>query len=59
MTFIFYFIFIAIQYLLHVTWNLIKWILPKTNLLQKYSNGKEECWAVVTGATDGIGLGFC
>jgi 17beta-estradiol 17-dehydrogenase / very-long-chain 3-oxoacyl-CoA reductase len=29
------------------------------DLAKKYCSGSKESWAVVTGATDGIGLGFC
>ncbi len=31
-------------------------IRPRSNLLKKYGEGS---WAVVTGASDGIGVGFC
>lgn len=29
------------------------------DLVKKYTTPDQESWAVVTGATDGIGLGFC
>jgi len=29
------------------------------DLVKKYCSAEGESWAVVTGATDGIGLGFC
>ena len=29
------------------------------DLKRRYCEENEESWAVVTGATDGIGLGFC
>ena len=29
------------------------------NLLKRYCRTDSKTWAVVTGATDGIGLGFC
>jgi len=37
----------------------IKQIIPFPNLLHRYCSTTKESWAVVTGATDGIGLGFC
>jgi len=29
------------------------------NLQSKYCKSEGDSWAIVTGATDGIGLGFC
>lgn len=40
-------------------WISIKELIPLNNVLAKYSSPQsKECWAVITGATDGIGLGF-
>ena len=33
--------------------------MPETDLVKRYSSNGGDTWAVVTGATDGIGLGFC
>ncbi len=49
------------KFLFFVTWNVIKEVIPLNDILTKYtqsSNSSSECWAVITGATDGIGLGF-
>jgi D-arabinose 1-dehydrogenase-like Zn-dependent alcohol dehydrogenase len=35
------------------------YILPMPDLKKRYCHEDKESWAVVTGATDGIGLGFC
>lgn len=45
-----------ILFLIKVLWGLLKLIIPSKNLRESYG---ENCWAVVTGASDGIGLGFC
>lgn len=37
-------------------WALIKTILPAKNFRERYG---PKTWAVVTGGSDGIGLGFC
>ena len=37
-------------------WSLIMAILPAKNYRERYGKGS---WAVVTGGSDGIGLGFC
>lgn len=37
---------------------MLRQILPCQELSRKYG-GKNDVWAVVTGATDGIGKGFC
>lgn len=37
-------------------WSLVRWMTRKVDVRKKY--GGEGCWAVVTGGTDGIGLGF-
>lgn len=43
-------------FLAKVLWSLIKMILPEKNCIQRYGN---NTWVVVTGGSDGIGLGFC
>ena len=40
-----------------VSWELLKEILPN-HWVSRYGLDQGK-WAVVTGATDGIGLGFC
>jgi hypothetical protein len=37
-------------------WNLIKMIIPAKNYVERYG---ANTWAVVTGGSDGLGLGFC
>jgi len=37
-------------------WVLVKIILPEKNYLERYG---ANSWVVVTGGSDGIGLGFC
>lgn len=37
-------------------WVLVKMILPNKNYQERYG---ENSWAIVTGGSDGIGLGFC
>jgi hypothetical protein len=37
-------------------WVLVKMILPEKNYIERYG---ENSWVVVTGGSDGIGLGFC
>jgi NADPH:quinone reductase-like Zn-dependent oxidoreductase len=39
--------------------TIVKQITPMPDLLGKYCSKNKRSWAVVTGATDGIGLGFC
>lgn len=39
--------------------TVIKHFIPLANLTKKYCSIEQKSWAVVTGATDGIGLGFC
>jgi hypothetical protein len=39
--------------------TIVKQFLPMPELLKKYCSNSKRSWAVVTGATDGIGLGFC
>jgi 17beta-estradiol 17-dehydrogenase / very-long-chain 3-oxoacyl-CoA reductase len=43
----------------HLVVSLLKQLIPPIDLLNKYCDPARESWAVVTGATDGIGLGFC
>jgi len=33
--------------------------MPYPNLKKRYCSEQKDSWAIVTGATDGIGLGFC
>lgn len=37
-------------------WVFVKMILPNKNYQERYG---ENSWAIVTGGSDGIGLGFC
>lgn len=37
-------------------WNLIKLVIPSKNYIERYG---ANTWAVVTGGSDGLGLGFC
>ena len=39
--------------------TMIKRFIPLGNLKKRYCSNERKSWAVVTGATDGIGLGFC
>jgi D-arabinose 1-dehydrogenase-like Zn-dependent alcohol dehydrogenase len=48
-----------LKLLLFTLWGLIKYLMPYPNLKKRYCSAEKESWAVVTGATDGIGLGFC
>ena len=54
----FYFVNLLIKYLVSIFWNVIKIFFLQVDLVKRYSENKYETWAVVTGATDGIGLGF-
>ena len=47
------------RWLLIVAYEFVKQLIPTTDLLKRYCRTDVETWAVVTGATDGIGLGFC
>jgi NADPH:quinone reductase-like Zn-dependent oxidoreductase len=38
---------------------IVKHLLPMPDLKERYCHSDKQSWAVVTGATDGIGLGFC
>lgn len=48
-----------IKFVLFTLWAVIKYLMPYPNLKGRYCSGGKESWAIVTGATDGIGLGFC
>lgn len=39
--------------------TVVKHFLPMPDLKKRYCHTDKQSWAVVTGATDGIGLGFC
>jgi hypothetical protein len=55
-------IFVAVplvRFVLLVGVTIVKQIMPMPDLLGKYCSSEKRSWAVVTGATDGIGLGFC
>jgi hypothetical protein len=39
--------------------TIVKQLTPMPDLIAKYCSPSKKSWAVVTGATDGIGLGFC
>ena len=43
-------------FLAKLLWTLIKIILPSKNFIERYG---ENSWVIVTGGSDGIGLGFC
>ena len=47
---------VFILWISKILWTLIKAILPNKNYRDRYG---ARTWAVVTGASDGIGLGFC
>lgn len=47
-----------LKLVLAFAWEVVKEIIPGNGRLEKYGV-KEGKWAVVTGGTDGIGLGFC
>ena len=47
------------KFVLVVVYELLKQLVPPTDIVARYCRKDEETWAVVTGATDGIGLGFC
>lgn len=48
-------LFFAI-FLAKILWALVKGLLPSKNFPERYG---ANTWAVVTGGSDGIGLGFC
>ena len=43
---------------LTVIYEVGKQMIPPTDLVARYCRKDAESWAVVTGATDGVGLGF-
>lgn len=55
---VFIFGYPLLKFALFVLFALYKWLRPIPDLKRRYG-GNENNWAVVTGATDGIGLGFC
>lgn len=55
-------IFVAVtlaNFVFLLVFTIIKQLTPMPDLLSKYCSPDKRSWAVVTGATDGIGLGFC
>lgn len=44
------------MFIAKLLWALVKAILPQKNFTERYG---ENTWAIVTGGSDGIGLGFC
>lgn len=49
----------VIRYLSLFLWQILKELIPSQDAtLDKYGR-KQGKWAVVTGGTDGVGLGFC
>jgi hypothetical protein len=47
---------VFIVWIAKLLWSFIKMILPSKNYKERYG---EKTWVVVTGGSDGIGLGFC
>ena len=47
---------VFVLWIAKLLWSLIMAILPAKNFAQRYGR---RSWAVVTGGSDGIGLGFC
>jgi 17beta-estradiol 17-dehydrogenase / very-long-chain 3-oxoacyl-CoA reductase len=47
-----------LKYVSNLIWQIVKELIPLGSSLDRYGR-KDGCWAVVTGGTDGIGLGFC
>jgi hypothetical protein len=47
------------KWLLTVIYEIGKQLVPAPDILKRYCRTDAQSWAVVTGATDGIGLGFC
>lgn len=47
------------KFLIYFIKCLLKHFLTLRNFKERYSSESKVSWAVVTGATDGIGLGFC
>lgn len=48
----------VLKFILGFLWELIKEMIPLGASLDRYGRNTGR-WAVVTGGTDGIGLGFC
>lgn len=59
LTLLILFAFPIFKALISVFYEVFKFILPLPKLLKRYCKEDGQTWAVVTGATDGIGLGFC
>jgi 17beta-estradiol 17-dehydrogenase / very-long-chain 3-oxoacyl-CoA reductase len=47
------------KFVLVSLYEVFKYFIPSNDLLKRYCKSEGVTWAVVTGATDGIGLGFC
>ena len=47
---------VFIVWISKLLWSIIKAILPAKNFKERYGL---KSWAVVTGGSDGVGLGFC
>ena len=45
-----------VVFIAKLLWSFVKIILPEKNYGERYG---EQTWAIVTGGSDGIGLGFC
>lgn len=56
---IFVFGYPLLKFVLFVLYAVYKWLRPMPDLKRRYGGEESGSWAVVTGATDGIGLGFC
>ena len=52
-------VFPLTKWVVVVVYEIVKQMLPASDLLKRYCRKDGQSWAVVTGATDGIGLGFC
>jgi len=44
--------------MLTVVYEICKLLMPPVDTLTRYCRKDVDSWAVVTGATDGVGLGF-
>jgi hypothetical protein len=53
------FAFPICKFVVILAYELLKQLIPPVDIVAKYCRKDAETWAVVTGATDGIGLGFC
>lgn len=56
---IFIFGYPILKFVLFVLYAVYKWLRPMPDLKRRYCGEENSSWTVVTGATDGIGLGFC